>query len=237
MNSGTNHTDAPEKETRRRLAKLSLAALGVVFGDIGTSPLYAIRECFHGDYGIAGHPGERTGRPLPDVLGPGADRHPQIPDLYPAGGQPRRRRGHRADRAAQAGMSKFRIAIGRGLAVVGLFAACLLYGDGMITPAISVLSAVEGIRIITPVFKPYVVPLTIAILAGLFLIQQHGTARVGSLFGPIILVWFALLAVLGPSRSFARQVFCSPSRPGMASSSSLKTGCTDLSFWGPSFWW
>jgi KUP system potassium uptake protein len=79
----------------------------------------------------------------------------------------------------------------------GLFAACLLYGDGMITPAISVLSAVEGIRIITPVFKPYVIPLTIVILAGLFFLQRHGTERVGSLFGPVILLWFLVLAVLG----------------------------------------
>jgi KUP system potassium uptake protein len=195
MNSGTNHTDAPEKETRRRLAKLSLAALGVVFGDIGTSPLYAIRECFHGDYGIPVTQGNVLGvlslmfwalvlivtlKYLTFVVradnhGEGGVialtallRHVQISNRYRA-----------------------------GLAVVGLFAACLLYGDGMITPAISVLSAVEGIRIITPLFKPYVVPLTIAILTGLFLIQRHGTARVGSLFGPIILVWFALLAVLG----------------------------------------
>ena len=80
---------------------------------------------------------------------------------------------------------------------MGLFAACLLYGDGMITPAISVLSAVEGIGIITPVFDPYVIPITIAILLGLFLIQRHGTARVGGLFGPVILVWLCFLAVTG----------------------------------------
>jgi len=86
---------------------------------------------------------------------------------------------------------------GTGLVAAGLFGACLLYGDGMITPAISVLSAVEGIRIITPVFKPYIVPLTIAILAGLFFIQKRGTAKVGSLFGPVILVWFFALALMG----------------------------------------
>jgi len=83
------------------------------------------------------------------------------------------------------------------LVSIGLFAACLLYGDGMITPAISVLSAVEGIRIITPLFKPYVIPATIIILGGLFLIQRRGTARVGGLFGPVILVWFSVLAGLG----------------------------------------
>ena len=80
---------------------------------------------------------------------------------------------------------------------IGLFAACLLYGDGMITPAISVLSAVEGIRIITPLFKPYVIPVTTIILSGLFLIQRRGTASVGRLFGPVILVWFSALAGLG----------------------------------------
>jgi KUP system potassium uptake protein len=84
-----------------------------------------------------------------------------------------------------------------GIVVLGLFAACLLYGDGMITPAISVLSAVEGVGIVTPDFGPYVIPITIAILLGLFLIQRHGTARVGSLFGPVILVWLCFLAVTG----------------------------------------
>ncbi|MGB5616969.1 MAG: KUP/HAK/KT family potassium transporter, partial [Desulfobacterales bacterium] len=79
----------------------------------------------------------------------------------------------------------------------GLFAACLLYGDGMITPAISVLSAVEGLAVITPLFARYVIPVTIAILVGLFLIQRHGTARLGGLFGPVILVWLGFLAVTG----------------------------------------
>lgn len=83
------------------------------------------------------------------------------------------------------------------LVSIGLFAACLLYGDGMITPAISVLSAIEGIRIITPLFKPYVVPVTVIILGGLFMIQRRGTARIGKLFGPVILLWFSVLAILG----------------------------------------
>jgi len=84
-----------------------------------------------------------------------------------------------------------------GLVALGLFGACLLYGDGMITPAISVLSAVEGIRIITPVFTPYVIPLTIVILGGIFVIQRGGSARVGRMFGPIVVVWFLVIAVLG----------------------------------------
>jgi KUP system potassium uptake protein len=84
-----------------------------------------------------------------------------------------------------------------GVIALGLFAACLLYGDGMITPAISVLSAVEGIGVITPVFNRYVIPITIAILVGLFLIQRQGTARLGGLFGPVIVVWLGFLAVTG----------------------------------------
>jgi KUP system potassium uptake protein len=83
------------------------------------------------------------------------------------------------------------------LVIDGLFGACLIYGDGMITPAISVLSAVEGIRIVTPTFAPYVIPLAIGILAGLFLPQHRGTAWVGSLFGPVMMVWFCILAILG----------------------------------------
>jgi KUP system potassium uptake protein len=81
--------------------------------------------------------------------------------------------------------------------LVGLFGASLLYGDGMITPAISVLSAVEGLEVATPVFRPYVIPITIVILIALFLVQQRGTAKIGAVFGPVMLLWFATLAVLG----------------------------------------
>src|SRR6185295_16957175 len=81
------------------------------------------------------------------------------------------------------------------LLVIG--GAALLYGDGVITPAISVLSAIEGLEVASPIFKPYVVPLTVAILAGLFALQSHGTGRIGRLFGPIMIVWFATMAVLG----------------------------------------
>src|SRR5262249_5130967 len=80
---------------------------------------------------------------------------------------------------------------------LGLFGAALLYGDGIITPAISVLSAVEGLQVATPFFGPYVVPITIVILIGLFMFQRRGTAGVGSIFGPVILVWFVTIAVLG----------------------------------------
>jgi len=178
------------------LLALSLAALGVVFGDIGTSPLYAIRECFHGEYGIS-----VTGDNILGVLSLIFWALVMIVALkYLVFVL-------RADNSGEGGVIALTALIKRkdgktkggqlGLVTIGLFAACLLYGDGMITPAISVLSAVEGLRIITPVFKPYVLPLTIAILGGLFLLQPRGTAQVGGLFGPVILVWFSVLAALG----------------------------------------
>lgn len=195
-NNQTDRQVTQKDASDRGLLKLSLAALGVVFGDIGTSPLYAIRECFHGEYGIAVSPANVLGvlslmfwslvmivtfKYLIFVL--------------------------RADNQGEGGVMALTALIKSAtgqlknsrltLVSIGLFAACLLYGDGMITPAISVLSAVEGIRIITPLFKPYVVPVTIIILGGLFMIQKRGTARVGGLFGPVILVWFSVLAVLG----------------------------------------
>ena len=189
----------------RHLVRLSLAALGVVFGDIATSPIYAIRECFHGEYGIAVSQANVMGIlslmfwSLVMIVG-----FKYLVFVF------------RADNNGEGGvialtaLVRSRNAVnenGLRLSVfaLGLFAACLLYGDGMITPAISVLSAVEGVGIISPVLDPYVIPITTAILVGLFLIQRHGTARVGSLFGPVILVWLCFLAVTG-----ARQVVYAP---------------------------
>ena len=83
------------------------------------------------------------------------------------------------------------------LIALGIFGTALLYGDGMITPAITVLGAIEGLEVATPLFQPYVVPITVAILIGLFVIQKYGTHRLGGLFGPIMVIWFATLAVLG----------------------------------------
>src|SRR5438045_8265922 len=79
----------------------------------------------------------------------------------------------------------------------GLVGAALFYGDGVITPAISVLSAVEGLKVATPLFEPYVIPISLVLLVGLFLVQRHGTATVGGMFGPVMLLWFAVLSVLG----------------------------------------
>ena len=178
------------------LAGLSLAALGVVFGDIGTSPLYAIRECFHGEYGIPASPSNILG-----VLSL------MIWSLIIIVSIKYLTFIFRADNRGEGGVLALTALIKsltespnrrRALIIaLGIFAACLLYGDGVITPAISVLSAAEGLRIISPGFQKFVIPLTLTILALLFLLQHRGTARVGKLFGPIILVWFGSLAVLG----------------------------------------
>ena len=175
---------------------LSLGALGVVYGDIGTSPLYAIRECFHGEYGVEPTPAHVLGVlslvfwSLVIVI--------SIKYLVFV---------MRADNRGEGGILALvalavpRDVLPRGsgwaLALVGVFGAALLYGDGMITPAISVLSAVEGLEVAAPGLGRFVVPVTVAILVALFAIQRRGTGRVGALFGPVMVVWFATLAVLG----------------------------------------
>ena len=175
---------------------LSLAALGVVYGDIGTSPLYALRECFHGPHAIAPLPANILGvlslifwslvivisiKYLVFVLR--ADNHGEggILSLTAL-----------ATPIKPSGRSEHTFLI-----MLGIFGAALLYGDGIITPAISVLSATEGLSVATPWLSRFVVPFTIAILVGLFLFQSHGTAKVGRIFGPVMLVWFVVLAVFG----------------------------------------
>jgi KUP system potassium uptake protein len=202
--SGTNSVPHAGSLTRTQsinnghLAKLSLAALGVVFGDISTSPIYALRECFHGEYGIAATPLNVYGI-LSLVFWALIIIVSFKYMVFVFRADNRGEGGVLALTALIRGQDAFfRRGKGMGLMVAaGLFAACLLYGDGMITPAISVLSAVEGIRIITPVFTPYALPITIAILCGLFLTQRRGTAKIGSLFGPVITVWLLFLAVTG----------------------------------------
>ena len=153
------------------LAKLSLAALGVVFGDIGTSPLYAIRECFHGEYGISA-----THENILGVLSLMFWALIMIVTFKYLGFV------FRADNNGEGGVIALTALIRRvritknqgiGLTAMGLFAACLLYGDGMITPAISVLSAVEGLKLITPFFAPYIIHITVVILGALFIIQKR----------------------------------------------------------------
>ncbi|MEI6652178.1 MAG: potassium transporter Kup [Chlorobiaceae bacterium] len=181
---------------KKRLAGLSLAALGVVFGDIGTSPLYAVRECFHGEYGIAITQANVLGvlsllvwslllivslKYLTFIMKADNDGEGGILALTAL----------IITQSKKNGYERWL------LVVIGLFGAALLYGDGMITPAISVLSAIEGVQIIAPAFKDLVIPATIIVLVALFLFQHHGTARVGALFGPIIFVWFVVIGILG----------------------------------------
>lgn len=180
---------------------LSLAALGVVYGDIGTSPLYALRECFHGPHAIAATPENILGvlslifwsliivisiKYLVFVVRADNEGEGGILSLA-ALATPIKPSG-RTEKAM--------------LIALGIFGAALLYGDGVLTPAISVLSAMEGLSVATPILSPYIVPATIVIIVGLFLIQSRGTAGIGKLFGPVTLIWFTVLAVLGIAQIF-----------------------------------
>jgi KUP system potassium uptake protein len=175
---------------------LSLTALGVVFGDIGTSPIYALRESFHLSHGLA--PSHANTLGVLSLIFWSLILVISVKYLLLV---------LRADNRGEGGIIALTALISppaerahgrrRKLALVGLFGAALLYGDSMITPAISVLSAIEGLEVITPFFQPYVIPITIGILVALFLFQRRGTAGVGAVFGPVTLVWFLTLAVLG----------------------------------------
>jgi KUP system potassium uptake protein len=173
----------------RRLAGLSLAALGVVYGDIGTSPLYAFREAFGDKYGL--RPGVAEVHGVLSLIVWSLVLVVSV--KYIALVMRAHNRGEGGILALLALLPRDRTA----LVMLALFGAALLYGDGLITPAISVLGATEGLEVVAPAFTPYVVPATVVILLALFLVQRRGTAGVGRVFGPIMLVWFATIAVLG----------------------------------------
>jgi len=185
-----------EEPTGKRLFALSLLALGIVYGDIGTSPLYAVRECFYGSHAV-----ELTRANIFGVLSlifwslvvvVTLKYHVYVIRFDNRG------EGGILALMGLVGMDKKRRAgVHATLIAMGVFGAALLYGDGMITPAISVLSAIEGLEVATPFFKPYVLPITIVILVLLFMFQRKGTAGVGAVFGPIMILWFSTLAVLG----------------------------------------
>ena len=186
----------PEPPGGRRLVSLSLLAFGIVYGDIGTSPLYAIRECFHGSHPVAPDHANVLGV-LSLIFWSLIIVVTLKYHVYVLRFDNRGEGGILALMGLVRGARARRPALRATLVVLGVFGASLLYGDGMITPAISVLSAVEGLEVTTPFFKPYVLPITIGILVLLFLFQRRGTAGVGSVFGPVVLLWFATLAVLG----------------------------------------
>src|SRR3954470_16219849 len=194
--SDDHHLHSRPAPRGRYLLTLCVAALGVVYGDIGTSPLYALRECFHGEHGIAPTPTNIMGvlsmvfwALLLVISGK------YITFVLRADNQ-----GEGGILALTALATPIKI-LSRTerwpLVLLGIFGAALLYGDGMITPAISALSAVEGLETATPIFTPYVVPITIVILIGLLLIQSHGTGGVRRVFGPVTFVWFAIIGIVG----------------------------------------
>ena len=183
-------------QTKQKLSTLVLGAIGVVYGDIGTSPLYALKETF------AGH------HPLPvveaNILGILSIMFWTIMLLVSVKyvaiimrADNRGEGGSLALLALVSELTKEHPKLSWFVMILGVFAAALFYGDSMITPAISVLSAVEGLDVVAPAFKSYVMPITIGILTGLFFVQKHGTGRMGAAFGPIMIVWFAVLGILG----------------------------------------
>lgn len=186
------HPNNGNKKSTSYLLILTLTAIGVVYGDIGTSPLYAFRECFNGEHAIGLTEANVFGvlslifwaliiiisfKYLVIIL--------------------------RADNDGEGGilalmeLVKPKAKSVKWVMGLGLFGAALLYGDGIITPAISVLSAVEGLRIVTPALNDYVIPLTLIILFLLFFIQKRGTGGIGKIFGPVTLIWFITLGILG----------------------------------------
>jgi len=179
------------------MAPLALAALGVVYGDIGTSPLYAIKECFHGAHSVT--PTEANVLGILSLMFWSVTLVVSIKYVTFI---------LRANNQGEGGVLAMLALLpeGKPRKIVGtvgflsslvLFGSCLLYGEGIITPAISVLSAVEGLEIATHTFEPYIVPITVVILVGLFTVQKRGTGTIGRVFGPIMLVWFLTLAGLG----------------------------------------
>ena len=188
--SSSHHT------RRAGLLAMSLAALGIVYGDIGTSPLYAFKEAFAGAHGLA--PTHENVLATLSMLFWAVMGVISIKYVWIV---------LRFDNEGEGGVLALtalahRLVSGRGwlaaaVVTVGIFAAALFYGDAIITPAISVLSAVEGIAVATPAMTDYVVPLTLLIIVVLFAVQRHGTQRVGRLFGPVTVIWFLTLATLG----------------------------------------
>jgi KUP system potassium uptake protein len=178
------------------LAASTLAALGVVYGDIGTSPLYTVKEIFLPATGVALTPAHLIGAVSCIVWALMLVVTLKYVTLILRADN-RGEGGGLALTALAAQAVGNRPALKRGLLLLGVFGATLFYGDSIITPAISVLGAVEGIEVATPLLKPFVLPLSLAILLGLFLIQRHGTATVGRIFGPVIVLWFVVLGAIG----------------------------------------
>ncbi len=181
---------------KKRMAPLVLGALGVVFGDVGTSPLYTMRVVFTGEHGLPLNPANVYG--LLSIVFWALIIIVTLKYVTLI---------MRADNRGEGGILALTALVSHGmthrsrtrwwLVGFGIFGAAMFYGDGMITPAITVLGAVEGLEIMAPALHRFVVPVSVMILVGLFWIQRRGTASVGVLFGPVMCVWFGVLAVLG----------------------------------------
>ena len=181
---------------RKKICLLALGALGIVYGDIGTSPLYAFRECFASSHGIPVTTENILG--ILSLIFWSLILIISVKYLMFL---------MKADNRGEGGILALMALILYEkkhtrrwvtiLSVLGIFGAALLYGDGIITPAISVLSAVEGLNVATNAFQPYIIYISLSILALLFLYQRKGTAQIGSIFGPVLLLWFVVIGILG----------------------------------------
>ncbi|WP_295758084.1 potassium transporter Kup [Undibacterium sp.] len=184
------------QHTKSSLAALTVAAVGIVYGDIGTSPLYTMKEVFSKEHGLPLNEANIFGIVSLILWGLFVIVAIKYVTLI-----------LRADNRGEGGIMALTAmaleSVGKSskshfsLFVLGLFGAALFYGDGVITPAISVLSAIEGLELATPAFTPYVVPITLVVLIGLYAVQSKGSASIGKWFGPIMLIWFFLLAAMG----------------------------------------
>jgi KUP system potassium uptake protein len=210
------------------LPLLALGALGVVYGDIGTSPLYALSSCFTGERAVAPTPDNVLGilslvvwalivvisvKYLIFMLRADNQGEGGILALLALASSPRRPGDPEPSARART-----------ALAALGIFGAALLYGDGVITPAISVLSAMEGLSVATDALDPLVVPLTVVVLAALFLVQKRGTSRVARVFGPTMLVWFAVIGGLGARSILLEQ----PGHPSVLTALDPRVGLSFL---------
>jgi KUP system potassium uptake protein len=184
------------RDPRQATAALALLALGVVYGDIGTSPLYAVKETFSPVHGIPLVPANILGGVSCIFWALMLVVTLKYVTLVLRASN-RGEGGIMALLALATAAIKDRPRLGSALLVIGVFGASLFYGDAVLTPAISVLSAVEGLEVGTDAFKAYIVPLAVGILVGLFLIQKHGTGVVGVLFGPVCGLWFLAIAAAG----------------------------------------
>ncbi|MGH7652886.1 MAG: potassium transporter Kup [Gemmatimonadaceae bacterium] len=196
-------TNVEARPSGRRLAKLTLLALGVVYGDIGTSPLYALQACFKPEYGLAAT--EQNVYGILSLILWSLIAVVSIKYIVFV---------MRADNRGEGGiLALVALVLQRlhrdadrhvkmAITVMGLLGAALLYGDGVITPAITVLGATEGLAVVQPVLGKFVIPLTLIIIFALFFFQKTGTAKVGRVFGPVTLTWFISIALLGAAEVF-----------------------------------